>query len=71
MSCRGQLKTDIQKLKDDVTTKKALLVNIYDEKDNERQKEVIDKDSPVPREEHGGDGCVQRAGRGGGTEKEK
>ena len=70
MSCRGQLKTDIQKLKD-VTTKKALLVNIYDEKDNERQKEVIDKDSLVPREEHGGDGCVQRAGRGGGTEKEK
>ena len=66
MSCRGQLKTDIQKLKDDVTTKKALLVNIYDEKDNERQKEVIDKDSPVPREEHGGDGCVQRAGRGRG-----
>ena len=64
MSCRGQLETDSQKLK-------ALLVNIYDEKDNERQKEVIDKDSIVPREEHGGDGCVQRAGRGGGTEKEK
>ena len=34
-------------------------------------KEVIDKDSLVPREEHGGDKCVQRAGRGGGTEKEK
>ena len=33
--------------------------------------EVIDKDSLVPREEHGGDGCVQRAGRGGGTEKEE
>ena len=30
------MKTDTQKLKDDATTKKALLVNIYVEKDNER-----------------------------------
>ena len=30
------MKTDTQKLKDDATTKKTLLVNIYVEKDNER-----------------------------------
>ena len=30
------MKTDTQKLKDDAATKKALLVNIYVEKDNER-----------------------------------
>ena len=36
MICRGQMKTDTQKLKDDASTKKTLLVNIYVEKDSER-----------------------------------